>query len=60
MGHGSLWDGFFVGTLSQALRARLRLVGPYGTQLAAISQQLLASGCCEMGFSPRERSRKRS
>jgi hypothetical protein len=39
----TLRDGFFLGTLSQALRARLRSVCPYGTWLAAISQQPLAS-----------------
>src|SRR5215471_8903920 len=39
----TLRDGFFLGTISQALRARLRSVCPYGTWLAAISQQPLAS-----------------
>src|SRR5215471_4879221 len=38
----TLRDGFFLGTLFQALRARLRSVRPCGTWLAAFSQQTLS------------------
>src|SRR5271165_1627255 len=39
---------FFRGTLSQALRARLRSVLSLRDALADISQQHLAKGCCEI------------
>ena len=49
----TLRDGLFLGTLSQARRARLRSVCPYGTWLAAISEQppLLING--SQGAPPR-------
>src|SRR3984957_18317530 len=39
---------FFRGTLSQALRARLRSVSSLRDALADISQQHLAKACCEL------------
>ena len=39
----TLRDGFFLGTLSQALRARLQSVCPYGTWLALLVTQYKAS-----------------